>query len=234
MSYICSNSENTVKSIAHHLLGRTRSDVLATLLLQPSAALHVRELARMTGASPGSLHRELRALTELGLLKREEVGRQVNYRADQDSPVFEELAGLLRKTAGLADVLKAALAPLADRIALAFVYGSVASGTERPLSDVDVMVLGDAGFAELVQALAPTQATLRREVNVTPMKPAAFAQKLRAEDGFVASVMRGAKLWLMGNDHDLAELVEDRPAQGARDHTRRNPAPAGRGRAQPR
>jgi len=223
-----------MKSLAHHLLGRTRSDVLATLLLRPDAALHVRELARMTGASPGSLHRELRALTELGLLKREEVGRQVHYRADRDSPVFEELAGLLRKTAGLADVLKAALAPSAERIALAFVYGSVASGTERPLSDVDVMVLGDAGFAEFVQALASTQATLRREVNVTPMKPAAFAQKLRAEDGFVTSVMRGAKLWLTGNDHDLAELVEDRPAQGTRGHARRGPAPAGRGRAQPR
>lgn len=223
-----------MKSLAHHLLGQTRSAVLATLLLQPDTALHVRELARMTGASPGSLHRELRALTELGLLQREEVGRQVHYRANRDSPVFEELAGLLRKTAGLADVLKAALAPLAERIALAFVYGSVASGTERPLSDVDVMVLGDAGFAELVEAVAPTQTVLRREVNVTPMAPAAFAQKLHAKDGFVTSVMSGAKLWLMGNDHDLAELVEDRPAQGARHHARRNPASAGRGRAQPR
>lgn len=223
-----------MKSLAHHLLGQTRSAVLATLLLQPDAALHVREIARMTGASPGSLHRELRALTELGLLQRGEVGRQVHYRANRDSPVFEELAGLLRKTAGLADVLKAALAPLADRIALAFVYGSVASGTERALSDVDVMVLGDADFAALVRALAPTQATLRREVNVTPMKPPTFAERLRGGDGFVTNVMHGAKLWLIGNDHDLAELVEDRPAQGTRHHARRNPAPAGRGRAQSR
>ena len=223
-----------MKSLAHHLLGQTRSAVLATLLLQPDAALHVRELARVTGASPGSLHRELRTLTELGLLKREEVGRQVHYRANRDSPVFEELAGLLRKTAGLADVLKAALAPLADRIALAFVYGSVASGTERPLSDVDVMVLGDADFASLVHALAPTEATLRREVNVTPMKPAAFAQKLLAEDGFVTNVMRGAKLWLMGNDHDLAELAQDRPAKGTQHQPGRNTTAAGRGRAQPR
>lgn len=223
-----------MNSLSHHLLGQTRSAVLATLLLRPDAALHVRELARITGASPGSLHRELRALAELGLLLREEVGRQVHYRANRDSPVFEELAGLLRKTAGLADVLRAALAPLAGRITLAFVHGSVASGTERALSDVDVMVLGDADFPALVRALAPAQAAIGREVNVTPMAPADFVRKLRARDGFATSVMRGDKIWLMGNDHDLAELAQDRPTQGARSHTRRSAAPAGRSRAQPR
>jgi len=220
-------------SLSHHLLGQTRSAVLATLLLRPETALHVRELARMTGASPGSLHRELRSLTDLGLLTRQEVGRQVHYQANRDSPVFEELSGLLRKTGGLADVLRAALAPLAAHIALAFVYGSIASGKARPLSDVDVMVLGDAGFAELVRSLAPAQATLAREVNVTPMTPTDFARKLAEGDGFAASVMRGEKIWLMGNDHDLTELAQDRPAQGARRHSRRSAAPAGRGRAKP-
>ena len=223
-----------MKSLAHHLLGQTRSAVLATLLLRPEAALHVRELARITGTSPGSLHRELRLLTELGLLTREAVGRQVHYRANRDSPVFEELAGLLRKTAGLADVLRSALAPLAERIVIAFVYGSVASGTERPLSDVDVMVLGDADFAGLVRAVAPAQATLRREINITSMRPAAFAAKLNAGDGFAASVWRGDKIWLMGNDDDLAKLAQDRPSQGARAHTGRAATPAGRSRAQHR
>lgn len=223
-----------MNSLSHHLLGQTRSAVLATLLLRPDTALHVRELARLTGTSPGSLHRELRALAELGLLLREEVGRQVHYRANRNSPVFEDLAGLLRKTAGLADVLRAALAPLAEHITLAFVYGSVASGTERALSDVDVMVLGDADFAALVRALAPAQAALGREVNVTPMRPLEFARKLRERDGFVVSVMRGDKLWLMGSDDDLAKLAQDRPAQGARAHARRSAAPAGRSRAQPR
>jgi predicted nucleotidyltransferase len=218
-------------SISHHLLGQTRSAVLATLLLRPETSLHVRELARMTGASPGSLHRELRSLTELGLLTRQEVGRQVHYQANRDSPVFEELSGLLRKTGGLADVLRAALAPLAADIALAFVYGSIASGKARALSDVDVMVLGDASFADLVRALAPTQATLAREVNVTPMTSADFARKLAEGDGFAVSVMQGEKLWLMGNDHDLTELAQDRPAQGARPNTRRSTAHAGRGRA---
>ena len=223
-----------MKSLAHHLLGQTRSAVLGTLLLRPEASLHVRELARITGSSPGSLHRELAALAALGLLKREEVGRQVHYRADRDSPVYIELAGLLRKTAGLADVLRAALAPLVDSIALAFVYGSMASGSDRPGSDVDVMVLGDASFTSLVTALAPTQDLLAREVNVTPMRPADFADKLRSRDGFAVSVMQREKIWLIGTDDDLAKLVEDRAAQGTRAKRRRDTAPAGRGRAKHR
>lgn len=199
-------------SLATHLLGSTRSAVLASLLLHPESALHVRELARITGASPGSLHRELRALTELGLLLRQETGRQVHYRANPACPIFEDLAGLMRKTAGVADVLREALMPLADQIALAFVYGSVAAGREGPRSDVDVMVLGRMGFAPVVKALAPTQKALRREVNATVMKPGDFARKALAGDGFVANAIREPKLWLIGNDHDLAELAQDRPA----------------------
>jgi DNA-binding transcriptional ArsR family regulator len=199
-------------ALAHHLLGSTRSAVLAALLLHPDTSLHVRELARLTGTSAGSLHRELRSLTELGLLLREAVGRQVNYRANVENPVFEELAGLLRKTVGVVDVLRTALLPLAGDIALAFVYGSVAAGSANARSDVDVMVLGEAGFAPVVQALAPTQEGLRREVNATVMKPANFARKHAAGDGFVSSVMREPKLWLIGNENDLAELAQDRPA----------------------
>ncbi|MCX7176255.1 MAG: nucleotidyltransferase domain-containing protein [Proteobacteria bacterium] len=194
-------------SLATYLLGSTRSAVLASLLLHPESALHVRELARITGASPGSLHRELRALTELGLLLRQETGRQVHYRANSACPIFEDLAGLMRKTAGVADVLRAALLPLADQIALAFVYGSVAAGSEGPRSDVDVMVLGRAGFAPVVKALAPTHQALRREVNATVMKPGDFARKRQTGDGFAAGVIREPKLWLIGNDDDLAKLA---------------------------
>lgn len=223
-----------MKTLAHHLLGQTRSAVLGTLLLRPEASLHVRELARITGTSPGSLHRELAALTTLGLLKREEIGRQVHYSADRDSQIYPELAGLLRKTAGLADVLRAALAPLVDSITLAFVYGSMASGTARSGSDVDVMVLGDASFTALVTALYPTQELLAREVNVTPMRPTDFADKLRSGDGFATDVMNRDKIWLIGTEHDLAKLVEDRAAQGARANGGRSAAPSGRGRTKHR
>jgi len=212
-------------SLARQLFGRTRSAVLSALLLHPEASLHVRELARLTGASAGSLHRELRLLAEMGLLLRLEVGRQVHYRANTAHPVHAELAELLRKTAGLVDVLRDALEPLGSKVALAFVYGSMASGTERAGSDVDLMVLGRASFADLVRALAPAQAALRRDVNPTVMTRGEFAAKIASGDGFARSVMKGDKLWLKGEEGDLAEPARDRPAERAPAHRRRSAAP---------
>jgi predicted nucleotidyltransferase len=201
---------------AEFLLGQTRARVLATLLLHPEQRWHVRELARATGTSAGSLHRELRGLSDAGLLLRTEAGRQVYYQANTDSPIFGELAGLLRKTAGVVDVLRAALLPLGDAVTLAFVHGSVASGTESARSDVDVMVLGTAGFAELALALSETSAILGREVNPTPMSVAEFAGSLRDGQGFAVSVAANPKLWIKGNEDDFAELVGYRKAEGAR------------------
>lgn len=201
-----------MNSLAHRLLGQTRSAVLGALLLHPQDSLHVRELARLTGASAGSLHRELRALSDMGLLIRQEIGRQVHYRANPDSPVFEELAGLLRKTSGLADVVRDALAPLAEKVEFAFVYGSVAAGMEKPGSDVDLMVLGSTGFADLARALAAPQTALRREVNPTTMTVREFREKLTDGDGFARSVFQGPKLWLLGDEDDFAELAAHRKA----------------------
>ncbi|WP_233259468.1 nucleotidyltransferase domain-containing protein [Ramlibacter sp. WS9] len=191
-----------MSSIAHFLLGQTRSAVLSELLLHPEAALHVRELARLTGASPGSLHRDLRAMTALGLLLRQEVGRQVHYRANTQSPVFDELSGLLRKTVGLVDVLHEALNPMVDQIDYAFVYGSMASGAEHAHSDVDVMIVGSIGFGDAVQALSSAQDKLRREVNPTVLTTAQVARKLKEKDGFVAQVWAKPRLWVIGSDDE--------------------------------
>lgn len=220
-------------TLAHQLFGQTRSAVLSALLLHPESSLHVRELARLTGASPGSLHRELRLLAEMGLLLRQEVGRQVHYRANTAHPVHAEMAQLLRKTAGLVDVLREALDPLGPKVELAFVYGSTANGTERAGSDVDLMVLGTASFADLARVLAAAQSELSREVNSTLMTRREFADKLAARDGFACSVMKGEKLWLKGEDRDLAEPAEDRPPEGTRTRRSRSAAAAGSGKPKP-
>ncbi len=209
-----------MQSLATQLLGASRAAILAVLFLRPEETMHIREIARATGISPGTLHRELRALAALGLLTRREVGRQVFYAADRSSVVFEELAALLRKTAGMADVLRAALAPLTGSVHAAFVYGSMAAGTASPSSDIDVLVLGDADFSEVVKALHPAQQALHREINPTVMSAAEFIARRRARDGFALSVIKGPKIWLMGNDDDLAEPRKDRPAQAARRNAR--------------
>lgn len=187
-----------MKTLAGQLLGETRSAVLAALLLRPEQAVHVRELARLTGVSPGALHRELKRLESLGLLTRTQTGNQVSYAANRACPVFEDLAGLLRRTAGLVDVLRSALAPLTERIERAFVYGSMASGQTHAHSDIDVMVIGDLRFADVVLALAPAQESLRREINPTVLSAADFKRKRRQVGGFVAKVLKGPTLWLLG------------------------------------
>lgn len=202
-------------SLATELLGASRTAILSTLLLRPEDALHVREIARVTGISPGTLHRELRALAELGLLSRRETGRQVSYSANRDAAVFKDLASLLRKTAGLGDVLKAALVPLVDRIRLAFVYGSMASGSARAHSDVDLMLLGSLTFAEVVKAVHPAQTTIGREINPTVMSVAEFNRRRRERDGFVMSVSKAPKIWLFGDNDDFAKLGKDRSIKPA-------------------
>lgn len=192
-----------MKTLIHHLLGETRTAILAALLLRPEETRHVRDLERTTGLSPGSLHRELTALVALDVLRREQVGRQVFYRANPDCPVLPELTGLLRKTAGVVDVMSEGLSPLADRIDGAFVYGSMAKGNPHAHSDVDLMVVGSVGFADVVLALEPAQETMRREINPTVLSRRDFIERRAQQDSFVATIWKEPKLWLLGSADEL-------------------------------
>ena len=194
------------------LFGAYRRRILSQLLLHPEQSFYAREIGRLTGVPAGSLHREVTALTEAGLLTRSSAGNQVRYQADRACPVFEELAGIFRKTTGLADVLREAMEPLGRRVRAAFVFGSVAQGKERETSDVDVMVVGSASFARVVAALTPAGERLRRAVNPVVMTPGAFRAKLKARDRFVARIVREPKILLIGDARELGELAEDRAA----------------------
>jgi predicted nucleotidyltransferase len=198
------------QSLASLLLPEYRRRVLGLLLLRPDEALHGREIARRTGLAAGTLTRELTKLAGAGLLKREKRGNQQVYSADTASPVFAELASILRKTSGLADVLAQALAPVADRLRVAFVFGSVAQGRETAGSDVDVMLIGSLSFKDAVAQLHPTQAMIGREVNPKVFTPDEFTAKVKKEP-FLVDVLAKPKLFLIGNDHDLAELARHQP-----------------------
>lgn len=134
----------------------------------------------------------------------------MRYQADRGCPLFEELAGIFRKTTGLADVLREALEPLGDRVRIAFVFGSVAQGKERGTSDVDVMVLGSAGFERVVEALMSVGERLRREINPVVMSPGEFRSQLKARDRFVSRVAREPKLFIKGDAGELGEPAQDR------------------------
>ncbi|HNR60942.1 MAG TPA: nucleotidyltransferase domain-containing protein [Thauera sp.] len=176
-----------------------RRRVLGLLLMRPEQQIHLRELARAIGAAPGTLKKELDALCDAGLLRAERVGNQVRFCANTAHPVFPELQALIRKTIGLADALRLSLAPLVDRIDAAFIFGSMASGTERAGSDIDLMVVGDAGFAEIVDATYEAQAALGREINPKVMSASEWQAKRSECNAFLQDVLNKPRIMLIGN-----------------------------------
>ncbi len=194
------------QSAASLLFPEYRRRVLALLLLRPEEALHGREIARRTGLSSGTVIRELNKLAEAGMLKRERRGNQQLYSADTASTIHAELASILRKTSGLADVLVDAVAPLESRLEIGFVFGSMASGRETAGSDIDVMLIGDLKFREVVLLLHPAQEALGRAINPQVFTPLEFAEKARTQS-FVKDLLAKPKLFLKGNERELEELV---------------------------
>jgi predicted nucleotidyltransferase len=192
------------------LFGAYRRQILGLLLLRPDETFYVREIARLTGVPAGSLHRELKLLTDAGLLLRTAVGNQVRYQADQECPIYAELAGIFRKTAGLADVLRELLAPLRDEINLALIFGSVANGKARASSDVDLLVVGAVSFAEVVDVCHTGTARLNREVNPVVMSMTAFQAKLQAHDRFVSRIAHEEKILLLGDMDEFGKPGENR------------------------
>lgn len=200
-----------LQNLSDILFSGYRRQVLGLLLLHPEMQCHVREIARLTGTAAGTLHKELARLARVGLLRRSAQGKQVYYAANRDCPIFEELASILRKTSGLADVLAQALAPIAEQIEFALVYGSIAKGSEQAGSDVDVLVVGEPGFAEVVRLLHPVQVTLGREINPKIYSRDEWNRKLHSNDPFVRDVLNNPKIFLVGSEGDIAESAGHQP-----------------------
>lgn len=172
------------------------------------------DLARHLEMRPSSLQRELASLTSAGILRRRRDGNRVYFQADGECPLLPDLQGLLLKTVGLVDVLRDALDPISDRIAWAFVYGSVARGEGVNASDVDLMIIGDVGLAIVATRLEGTEQCLLRPVNPTVYTRAEAVAKFAAGHHFVSDVLRGDKLFVIGRADDLesALAIPPRPA----------------------
>jgi|ERR1700678_2774770 predicted nucleotidyltransferase len=189
------------------LFGRTRAAVLAELYGHADQSFYVRQLARAVSGGHGALQRELQRLTEMGIILRTTQGNQVLYQANSQSPIFSEIKGLIAKTVGVRDVIRSSLASSGQAIQIAFVYGSVARQQEQANSDVDLMVLGNASFGEVVSALGPAQRTLAREINPTVFAFDEFRSKLASGNHFLRSLMKERKLFVLGTENELAKLA---------------------------
>lgn len=192
-------------ALAQALFSTVQLRVLGLLFGQPERSYQGAELIRLARSGDGAVHRVLTRLAESGLVTATRVGNQKFYQANADSPIFPELRGLIVKTVGMTVPLQAALAPFADRISAAFVYGSMAKGTDTAKSDVDLMIVGDGlDYPNLYTALQGAEAVLHRPVNPTIYAVKEFSKRKRAGNSFLQRVLDQPRLWVIGSDDALA------------------------------
>ncbi len=202
-----SNSTATLPrtSLAGALFSGTQQRVLGLLFGQPDRSFYATEVIGLAGVGSGAVQRELARLAQSGLVTVKPVGNQRHYQANPASPIFEELCGVVRKTVGLAEPLRAALAPLEAQIKVAFVYGSIARREDTAASDIDLMLISDTlTFGDTILALQAATERLGREVNPNLFTLQDFAKRLKERSSFVSRVMDQPKIWLIGGPDDLA------------------------------
>jgi predicted nucleotidyltransferase len=191
-------------SMADALFPKVRQRVLAVLFGTPDRSFYANELIALAQSGTGAVQRELAALSDVGLITVTKLGNQKHYQANAGAPVFAELRGLVLKTMGLADVLRAALAPLAAQVDAAFVYGSVSKQQDTSHSDVDVLIVSaELGYADVFGALESAATKLGRKVNPTLYTPAELAKRITKDNAFVMRVLQQPKIWLIGAEEDL-------------------------------
>ena len=190
---------------AYALFGQVRRGLLSLFFLNPDHTYYFREIRDIIGSGSGAVHRELTNLVDAGLVTFVKQGNQHRYRVNRESPVFWELHSFLKKTTGLPHQIGNALAQLKSEIELVFIFGSYASGEIRPESDVDLMVIGDVEFQDIVSAIHSIQETAGREINPVLYSPGSFRERL--DSGFIQGIIKSPRLYLIGGEDEFEEIV---------------------------
>ena len=189
---------------------KLREKVLGWLFTHPDERYFVRQLTNLLGEDSTNVSRQLARLEKTGVLISIQEGKQKYYQANRESPIFNELHGLMVKTAGVADILRSALVPATERIKLAFIFGSVANSSERRRSDIDVMIVGSISFDDTISLLDPAEEKLAREINPTVYPVSEFKQKIANGHPFLKRVFEGDKIFLIGDIRELTRLAGNR------------------------
>ncbi len=190
--------------LADALFSKVQQRVLGLLFVNADRSFYTNEIVRFIDSGIGVVQRELEKLAASGLVTTRKIGNQKHYQANRDIPIFEELRGIMLKTVGLADILRAALLPLSDKIHAAFVYGSVAKGNDTVKSDIDVFIIGDnLAYADLYNLLSTSEAKLGRPVNPSIYSMKELERKLMEKNTFVLRVLEQPKIFLLGSTDAL-------------------------------
>jgi predicted nucleotidyltransferase len=193
-------------SLSDALFSKVQGRVLGVLFGNPDRSFYANELFRLSGSGTGAGVRELSKLAASGLVTINKIGNQKHYQANRAAPIFEELRGIVLKTFGMADVLRQGLLPMADNISVAFIYGSVAKGSDNAQSDIDVMVMGDnIEYPDVYSALMPAEKHLGRKVSPSIYNKEDVRRKLKERNAFLTRIMKQPKIFLIGSERDLPE-----------------------------
>jgi predicted nucleotidyltransferase len=190
------------------LFSNTRRALLTLIYGRHDEKFYVNQLMQLTGSGSGAVQRELKLMTEAGVVNRTESGNMVHYQANKLCPVYDELKSFVQKTSGAADIIRKSLLPVSRKIQVAFIFGSIATGTERKSSDIDLMVVGDVTFGETITLLSSTEENLGRELNTIVYPAAEFQQKVKEDHYFLKNVIDQAKIFIIGDESELNRLVE--------------------------
>ena len=194
------------------LFGKTRRSILALLFSHTEETFHLRKILRLAGISPGAGQRELKRLSDAGVILRTVKENQVLFQANPQCPIFEELKSLITKTAGVVDVLRAALGPLAGRISIALLYGSLARGKAGKESDIDLLVVGEVSFEEVVGKISRAQEILRREINPMVMSLEEFHSRKSKGDHLLDTILKSPFVPVIGDPRELGGMAQKRLA----------------------
>ena len=201
---VAENDEPRQGGIAGAIFSKVQRRVLGILFGNAHRSFYVNEIISMANVGAGAVHRELKRLELAGLVTVKRVGNQKHLQANSQSPVFEEIQGLVIKTCGLADVISEALSHISSQVTAAFVFGSVARGEDGGSSDIDLMVLSeDLSYSDLFGALEAASGRLGRTVNPTVYSFEEFSRRKKQGNDFILRVLEQPKIWIIGGDGDL-------------------------------
>ena len=192
-----------MSQLSNALFTATQQNVLGLLYTQPDRSFYIKEILRLTGMGVATIKRELDRMRVAGILRMTKIGNQHHYQANPECPIYQELSGIIKKTSGITGSIGSALSSLSGKIEWAFIYGSIAAGNETTESDIDLMIIGDTGFPEVVGLLNPVQEILGREINPKIYDVEEWILMKARKNSFVEELMVKPRMDIIGDRHGL-------------------------------
>ena len=191
-----------MSNLADALFSETKQKVLSLLYRNPEKSFYINEIIRATGMGVATIKRELDRLEEAGILQKQRIGNQHHYQVEPLCPIYKELKSIVIKTSGYVDVIAEGLASLQSRIEKAFIFGSLARGTENSGSDIDLMIIGDVSLEEVVEVLYPIQTSFGRYINPKIYSPSEWTELVAEQGEFIKDVMINPRLDVIGSSNE--------------------------------